>query len=493
MYEGLPIGRRSALHQRIGARTEAAYGAQASEIAAELAVHFERGRDYKRAVQYFERAAQNAIRRNAYREATNHLTTALELLHTLPDTRERAQQELLLHITLGVPLRAIRGISSPEVKATYTRARELCRQGGETRQLFPVLAGLWAFHHVRGEIRTARELGEQLLGLAHREHDPTLLVEAYWIMLSTLFPLGEFGEAQAHLTRSLALYDAQRYDSPVFLYGGIELEVFSLAYVYAAFVLWHLGYPDQALQQSEAALTLAQELLSPFSLAGVQFFAAILHQLRREISLIQEWAGAAILLAREHGFPNWVAGGTVLQGWAWVEQGQREEGISQIRQGLTIHQTLGAGLLQTYLFALLAEASGKARQAEEGLAALTEALTLMDKSGERFYEAELYRLYGELSLRMGERETRQTGKEEKISPSPLHPLAHSSPEECFLKAIEVAQHQQAKSLELRAAMSLARLWQNQGKRKEAHKLLAEIYGWFTEGAFGYSYTARSRW
>ena len=373
--------------------------------------------------------------------------------------------------------------SSPEVKATYTRARELCQQVGETRQLFPVLFGLRTFHQVRGEFLTARELGEQLLGLAQREQDPALLMEAYRALGSTLFHLGEFGAAQAHLEQGLTLYDAQRHHSHVFLYGGIEPGVFGLSY--AALVLWHLGYPDQALQKSEAARTLAQELSHPFSLAAARVYAAMSHQLRRERALTQEWAEAGITLAREHGFPVWLGQGTVLQGWALAEQGQSEEGITQIRQGLATRQAVGAGIFQSYYLALLAEAYGKAGQAEEGLAALAEALTVVDKSGERFYEAELYRLKGQLTLETSLEESRTSPKQSSqvSSHKPQVPNTQwqAEAEACFQKAIEIAQRQQAKSLELRAAMSLARLWQQQDKREEARQLLADIYGWFTEG------------
>jgi adenylate cyclase len=186
-------------HLRIGERYEAAYGTRAPEIATELAVHFEQGRNYGKAVQYFQQAGENAIRRSAHKEAINLLTTGLELLNTLPDTRTRAQQELMLHVTLGAPLEITRGYSSPEVRDVYTRTRELCHQVGETNQLFRILYGLRTFHHVRGEFRTARELGEQLLGLAQREQDPALLLEAYRVLGITLFHLGEFGAAQAHL------------------------------------------------------------------------------------------------------------------------------------------------------------------------------------------------------------------------------------------------------------------------------------------------------
>ena len=244
--------RRKALHERTAQAMEALYRATLDEHYSELAHHYTRSGNTEKAVEYLHLAGQQAVQRSANAEAITHLTTALELLNTLPDTRERAQQELMLHLTLGVPLQATRGFSSPEVKATYTRARELCQQVGETRQLFPVLFGLRTFHQVRGEFLTARELGEQLLGLAQREQDPALLVEAYRALGSTLFHLGEFGAAQAHLEQSLTLYDAQRHHSHVFLYGGIEPGVFGLSY--AALVLWHLGYPDQALQKSDAAL-----------------------------------------------------------------------------------------------------------------------------------------------------------------------------------------------------------------------------------------------
>ena len=189
-HERVSVSQLQRWQVRIGERKEAAYGERTREIATELAVHFEQGRDYRRAVQYLHLAGENATRRSAHREAISLLTKGLELLKTLPDTPERTQQELALHVTLGAPLQATRGFASPEVEATYTRARELCQQVGETRQLFPVLYGLRTFHQVRGEFLTARELGEQLLGLAQREQDPTLLVEAYWAAGQHLIPSG---------------------------------------------------------------------------------------------------------------------------------------------------------------------------------------------------------------------------------------------------------------------------------------------------------------
>src|SRR5438093_4276794 len=261
-------------------------------------------------------------------------------------------------------------------------------------------------------------------------------MEAYRALGSTLFPLGEFGAAQAHLAQSLTLYDAQRHRSQVFLYGGIEPGVFGLGY--AAFVLWHLGYPDQALQKSKAARTLAQERSHPFSLAAAQVFAALSHQLRRERPLTQEWAEAGITLAREQGFPQSLGQGAILQGWALAEQGQVEEGITQIRQGLATRQAIGAGSFDSYYLVLLAEAYGKGGQVEEGLAALAEALTVVDKTGERFYEAELYRLKGELTVQR----FNVQGSTFKVA-NPQFPIPNPLPEAeaSFRKAIEIAQRQ----------------------------------------------------
>jgi len=465
--------RRKALHERSAQAMETLYRATLDEHYSELAHHYTRSGITEKAVEYLHLAGQQAAQRSANVEAVHHLTTALELLNTWPDTRARAHQELTLHLTLGAPLQATRGFSSPEVQATYIRARELCQQLGETRQLFPVLNGLLIFHHVRGEFLTARELGEQLLGLAQREQDPALLVEAYRALGSILFNLGEFDAAQAHLAQSLILYDAQRHHSDKFLHSIVS------GLLLASRVLWHLGYPDQALQKSDAGCTLAQERSHSFSLAVAQVHAAISHQLRRDRALTQERAEAAITLAREHGFPQWLAPGAVLRGWALAEQSQFEEGITQIRQGLATHQAVGAGIFHSYFLALLAEAYGKAGQAEDGLATLAEALTVMDKTGERFYEAELYRLKGELSLQSGVRGPESENPNTQLPTPSTHTEADA--EACFLRAIEIARRQQAKSLELRAATSLARLWQRQGKKAEAHQLLSPIYTWFTEG------------
>jgi predicted ATPase len=236
---------------------------------------------------------------------------------------------------------------------------------------------------------------------------------------------------------------------------------------YAAQALWLLGYPAQALERSQRALALARELTHPFTLAFALVMASVLHQFRREGQAVQERAEALMTLSTEHQFTFVFAWGTLMRGWAVAEQGQGEEGLVQIRQGLAAYQVTSAETWQPYFHALLTEACEGIGQREEGLNALAKALTLVEKNGERRYEAELYRLKGELTLQSKVQSPRSKVEEEA--------------EESFQKAIEVARQQQAKSLELRAATSLARLWQQQGKQREAHHLLSDIYGWFTEG------------
>jgi predicted ATPase len=332
-------------------------------------------------------------------------------------------------------------------------------------QVFPVLAGLWGFYLVRARLQTARELGEQLLSLAQSVQDPALFVEAYCALGHPLFDLGEFSAARAVYERGIALYDSHQHSSLAFVYG-YDPKMDSLAHL--AWVLWYLGYPDQAREKSQQAVALARELSHPFSLAHALDSAAMLHQHCGERQAVQERVEAALTLSTEQGFALTLAWETCLGGWIRAERGQREEGIAQIRQGLAAFWDTGGEVLRPYFLALLAEECGKAGPLEEGLAVLAEALAITHKNQDRFYEAELYRLKGELTLKQSRVES-------------LASSAQKEAEGCFHKAIAIARRQNAKSLELRAVMSLARLWQQQGKQSEAHKLLSEVYNWFTEG------------
>jgi len=474
-HERVPMQQRQQFHLRIGERLEQAYGSRTREIAAELALHFEQGRDYRRTVQYLQQAAQNALQRSANKEAITHLTKGLELVTTFPQADERAQQELTLQIALGVPLLATRGYADPEVERIYARARHLCQQVGEVPQLFPVLWGLWVFYTARAEIKTAQHLGEQCLRLAQRQQDPALLLAAHHALGVTYSGMGEFALSLEHLEQALALYDSQQYRQLSFLHGQ-DPGVACLSH--ASHTLWFLGYPDQALRRSREALTLARGLDHPFSLVAALAFAAWFHQLRRESVLTQELAEEVIVLSQERGFAYRLAQGTILRGWALTVQEQEEEGIGQIRQGLDAHRATGAEVLRPYFLGLLTEAYEKGERPEEGLRAVAEALAATEKSGERLWKSELHRLKGELLLRS---EVGELKAKVRRRPRAKDQSVKIQAEGCFETALEIARNQNAKSLELRAGMSLCRLWQRQGKTTAAQRMLEKILGWFTEG------------
>jgi predicted ATPase len=452
-------GWQARLHRQIGEGQERAYGERAHEVAAELAVHFARGQDYPRAVRYLQQAAENAARRHAHHEVIALVTKGLELLAMLPETHERVQREVDLLITFGAALRATKGQGAPEVAQTYTRARHLCHQLDDPHHLFPTLRGLWNYSHAQAELQTARALGEQLLTLAQQVHDTAMLMAAHMALGTTLFMLGAVVAAHTHFAQAIALYDAHPYHAAAFLYGE-DVGVTSRSR--DSWTLWYLGYPAQALARSQAAVTLAHQLAHPLSLSFAWGEAAVLHQLRREGQAAQAHAAAALQLATEQGFPHWRAYGAILHGWALAHQAEAKAGIEQLHQGLLARRATGAALARPYFLSLLVEAYGVAGQPVAGLTALTEALTLAETSGECWYVPELYRLKGTFLLYQ----------------SPAHQV---EAEGCFQHAIRSAQLQHAKSLELRAATSLARLWQQQAKRTEAYELLAPVYAWFTEG------------
>ena len=458
-YQSLLRSTRQQYHQRIAQALEAQFPETVETQPELVAQHYTEASLVAQAIPYWHRAGQRAHARSAHVEAIGHLTKGLELLQRLPDTPERTQHELDLQIALGQALIATTGQAAPEVGHTYNRARELWQQVGEAPQLFRVLYGLHAFHLVRAELRTARELGEELLTLAQHLQDPLYLLGAHFELGGPLFCQGEFVSACEHWEQSFTLYDAQQHHAHASLFGR-DLGIFCRAW--APHALWFLGYPDQALAMSREGLALAQRLSHPFSRATALAYTTMLQQFCRESQAVYEQAEAAIALCTEQGFAYYLAWGTTVQGWAQVAQGQDEAGMVQIRRGLAALRATGAALRLPYYLALLAEACGQTGQATEGLALVAEALALVDTTGEHWWEAELHRLRGALLLQHSVPDAQQAAA-------------------CFHQALDVARRQEAKSLELRAAMSLSRLWQQQGKRAEARALLAPIYGWFTEG------------
>jgi predicted ATPase len=361
-----------------------------------------------------------------------------------------------LQRTMGPALNALKGSASPEVEQTYTRAWQLCQQVGDMPHLSQILMGLIRFYTVKCALERARELGEQLLQLAQHRQERGLLLVAHRQLGSILFFQGELLLARAHLEQGISLYNPQQHHALTLLHNsdpGVS------CFNSMSLILWVLGYPSQAVRRSHEALTLARQFSHPFTLAHALIYAAMLHKNRREEQLAQEGAEAGTALAREHGFAQWVPQGAILHGWVLAVQGRAEESLRQIRQELAAHQATGSVSGRPWMLVLLAEVCAWTGQTEEGLCAINEALVA---PGERFTEAERHRLKGQLLLR-------QAAADE------------AEAEACFQQALDIARRQQAKSWELRAAMSLGRLWQQQGKRNEARELLAPIYGWFTEG------------
>jgi DNA-binding winged helix-turn-helix (wHTH) protein/tetratricopeptide (TPR) repeat protein len=456
LYGRLSIADQVRLHRRIAIREEAGYGERAGEVATELANDYCRAKDKQKAIQYFHLAGQRAVERAAMIEAERHFASALKLLGELPEDVERDRRELELQLAVGPALIAVKGWAASETERAYIRARELCDRLGDLRALFPALFGMWAIYLDRGEFRTAYELAEQLLQ-AQSTHDPARLTYAQLALGATSFWMGKFLPAREYLEGAITLYDTERHRPLIFRYG-YDAGVASLSY--AAWTLWYLGYPDQALKLSRQALALARRLSHHFNLAHAELFVGVLRQYRREVRAAQESAERLVAHSAEYGLADNRAWATCLRGWIMVQQGRSEEGIVQLREGLAAFGATEA-LLRPYFLCLLAEACKETGRLDDGLNALRDALAVANEHEIRFYEAETYRLRGEL-LKQNDSNVAEA-------------------QSCFERAIEVARTQSAKSLELRATMGLARLLRNTARRDEARGMLVGIYGWFTEG------------
>ena len=454
--------RRSALHERTAQAIEALFPTRLEDYCSELAHHYRLSGNVPKAVEYLHRTGQQALQHCANLDAIRHLGAALELLAHLPDTPTRAHQELTLLLCLGPALMAVRGYGAPEVEATYTRALALCAQVGDD-MLFPALLGLRTYYELRAHYSTAGELGERLLSVAQTAQDPDLLVDAHAALGATLLFQGDLRNALEHQERARGLYNPDRHRTHAITYGMDP----GYALTFSSWCLWLLGFPDQASTRGRDALALANKVCDPFSLAFTLSATSILGQLRQDVRLAEECADAAIKLSLEQGFPFYVAWGSILQGWVRTEQGNIDEGIAQITQGIASYQAAGAELGCSYFLALLAAAHGRVGQPQAGLEVVTEALAMVNRTGEHFYEAELYRLKGALILQGSDK-------------ARLEPSVQQEAQACFEKAISIARQQGAKSLELRATVNLARLWETRDK-EAARQMLADIHGFFSEG------------
>jgi predicted ATPase len=458
-YGSLLQERRRALHARIVEAMEQLYSDRLSEHIERLAHHAVRGELWQKAVEYLHQAAKRAAAHSATQEAIAYFEQALETLKHLPENDQTIEKTIDIRIDLGPTVISKGGFGGADVEANYTKARELCERLGTTPRLFPVLWGLARFHDVRGDHKVGRDLGEQLLTLARTGGDSGLLLQAHHELWANLSAVGQFLAAQTHFEEGFTLYDRNKHRDHAFLYGGHDPG--ACCGYHAAQVLWLLGYPDQALRRSREALALARDLRHPGTLIHTLFFSAWFHQYLGDRQAVRDRIEEGMSLSNEQGFSRWLGEATFLRGWLLAEEGNQEIGIERMLKAVTdARRRKSAGRFDAHGAALLAESYGKTGRAGEGLNVVREVMVAMQQIHSRYYEAELHRIEGELLLRQSHQRQAET---------------------CFQRAIGFARTQSAKSLELRAAMSMSRLWQKQGKRAEARELLGAIYGWFTEG------------
>ena len=457
LYSSLRPTRKLSLSREVAESIEACYGEDRAGVASELAALWEASREYARAAEYFTLAAQQASQISAAQEATTLARHGLRMVQMLPVSREQREQELSLQVILGNVLFASKGYAAPEVEETFSRAYELGRQLGDPQYLLPLLFGLYSVSFCRAQYKKALAYGEEFVRLAETVKAPALVIGQAMVG-SAFFWMGDLENALDNLQHSVSLYSPAEHRVLTWMYGhepGMYAEVF------LAFTLWLLGYPEQAVAHTKEFLRLGFDAAHAQSKAFALSCAATIYQWYGDSVRVAELADEGLAFSGEQGLPFWRGIMTVTRGWARAEQGEAIEGIAEMRRGLADFRATGAEITVASHLVRLGEAYGKAGQPREGLAVLREDPALGEDREERCWEADLYRIKGELLLDSGS--------------------DVAEVEVLFNKAIEIARCQKAKSIELRGAMSLARLWQQQSKGPEARQLLADIYNWFTEG------------
>ena len=492
-YQALLKSKRQQYHQQIAEVLQGEDGFQPELVA----YHYTASGLSEKAIDYWHRAAHRSLERSANVEGVRHIMQGLAALETLsksvntPEEQEAVKRrELELQTTLGIALIATKGYASPEVEVAYTRARELLETLEKTEETaskdepdtsfdeikdlrFPILFGLWLSQVVRGRLLSARELGEACVAIAKQTENQAFEVEAHRALGATLYYLSEFKSALAHMEKGIEYYQPQHHHSvPAFLHYVAEPGMTLLAY--SAPVLWCLGYPAQAEERLNKAMAIGKDSNHPFSEAVSLHFKTVLYQYRGEVVEVDTAARQMLQICREHAFSGWEAAALVMKGWTIAEQDHPEEGIAMIRKGIAAWEETRAEVLLPLFLALLAQAYQRAGQYSLALQTLDTALVVITRTGERTYAAELTRRKGELYLILAEKVEAYSNENTEAT------LAEA--ESYFLEALAIAQRQNAKSWELRVALSLSELWHTQNRDTDAYNLLKPIYAWFSEGS-----------
>jgi class 3 adenylate cyclase/predicted ATPase len=457
-YQSLLKSRRQLHHARIADVLEAQSSAA---VAPELiAYHLTEAGRIAQAIEYWLKAGQRAMQRSAHIEAERHLRLGIALLADLPETTARHHREIALQNALGVCLMPTRGFGNPEVAAAFNRAAEICTRVDDDRGLFIALRGKGQYHMISGDMRTACDDARRILALAEEVNNHDFLIEAHHLGWSALCFAGEFRAAQRHAEEGVSQYERERDHHLTYTYSGHDPGMCARAF--GSLSLGQLGYPERALARCREGLALAEVLAHPFTIGIALWAAGILHQLRREPDAMRQIGERMIDYGREKGLRMILPFGKVFRGDAMTQHGDFTEGAAQMREGISELRSIGTLFSLLSLFAGLADACARCGNVDEGLAAVEEGLAMMRTGGEHFSLPEIHRIKGKLLL---------TGSAND----------RNAAEAAFSEALSIARAQQAKLLELRASMSLARLWRDQGKVQQARELLAPVYAWFTEG------------
>ena len=459
-YQSVLKGTRQQYHQRIAGMLVGEFAETVATKPELVAHHYTEAGLAEQAVPFWQQAGQRAMERSANEEAIAHLTCGLNLLWDLSETSERDQQELVLQMALGSALIVSRGYAVAEVQQIYSRALELCQRIGNTPEAVPVLYSLGRYYYVfRAEYQIAQDLGKRLLSLAQEHNDAAAFMMAHTVLGITSFWTGQFVTARENVEQALALFDGGMHRDGDFRYAQ-DIRIVCLCY--RVWTLLHLGYPKQALEALRKMESLSNELLHPPSTALFQVTACIFHYWRRDARKLQESADSLLEFSNEHGFAQWKSFGTMFMGWSQIKKGSEKLEIERIRQAVDGWHAYGNELGFPLFRGVLTDAYRIAGIVEKGLEVVEDAMVKVEQTGERQEEARLYWMKGELFLNQSE-------------PDEQHA------EICFNQALEIAHQQDAKYQELQAAVSLSRLWQAQGRKEEAKRLLSGIYGWYTEG------------